>query len=90
MSNDINNEPRPSTAVCPRCRPGRVLSYSWRVLDGQYWAAVLWCDVQGCRAASVTCGAARATRKDAEADAFKRWAEHNAIMFPEQQVGGAA
>ena len=81
---------RPSTATCPRCRPGRVLSYSWRVLDGNYWAAVLWCDTEGCRAASVTCAAAQVTREAAEADCFRQWSEHNALMFPMVQAGGAA
>lgn len=88
---DNTNKARRSTAVCPRCRPGRVWSYSWRVLDGQYWAAVLWCDTVGCGGPSVTCAVAQLTREGAEADCFKQWSEHNARMFPMvEQVGGAA
>jgi hypothetical protein len=85
-----DNNSRPSTATCPRCRPGRVRSYSWRVLDGQFWASVLWCDTEGCRGPSVTCAAAQPTREGAEADCFRQWADRDALLFPEQQAGGAA
>jgi hypothetical protein len=86
---DIDADRRPSTATCPRCRPGRVWSYSWRILEGRHWASVLWCDAQpACMPHIVCADHAQPTREAAEANAFRKWCDFNGTA--EQHVGGAA
>jgi hypothetical protein len=52
-----------------------VQAYSWLVLDGNYWASVLWCDTDGCRADIAVAGRAHATRAEAEADCLRVWSD---------------
>jgi hypothetical protein len=52
-----------------------VQAYSWPILEGQFWASVLWCDVQGCRADIVCAEHAMPTRAEAEASALRIWSD---------------
>ena len=86
---DIDADRRPSTATCPRCRPGRVWSYSWRPLGATGWLAALWCDTPSCLPRIVLCDRVQAARATAEAEALRLWSAR-AVDVCEQQVGGAA
>jgi hypothetical protein len=52
-----------------------VQAFSWPILEGQFWASVLWCDVQGCRADIVCSAHAMPTRAEAEASALRIWSD---------------
>lgn len=89
MSN-IATERRRSSATCPRCRPGRVWSYSWRPVGCTTWIAALWCEASpACLPRIVLSEGVRATRDAAEQEALRLWSERAIEVF-EPQVGGAA